>query len=1114
MTQLEYSQFYRQHGVRKIDQLTRPPLTRLSLFDFPKLSLLHFLGPQDGTIVGPANDEYLFRRITRPIVLTNVTEMKSLKGPIVKRTVQVQQLIRHYLQSHRRYRVASDLTPFENAPSTTAVVNYGFMSFPYKYRPSVLTHYYEWYNAAFTLFNQVGALASTSRRNQFIHLKLPHTLPSVSDLRQASTAINQTTLRKLHEPDNFLILEFWKWLSEDRSSSMLDQIPSQNYDRVNFIFEESGRYTVLNLGILNQLRRRAKGDETEPPNGYLTGALPSVQIQRRFLQFLMLVHQQRSVDNKVTAVVPDDAKKAEEDPKPVNQDPRRIAQTTETGKDQSLIVNPADHSDDVLNQDHSNDIVDHFALSAEMEQLVQKNLEALEEISDRVYLLRRQQAAHIEEEDTLDEPEHGTEDKTLYTVGLTPSGLKRPLKETETAAVIEVEPHAIHHNYRQGIMTHLTRLSDQGLISPNEVKRYEKLASAYASIPAPDHATTKPTTLDKFVVVDPADIKIAEAPKIPDRRTIFDKSMLENSLEVFDAKYLKHTLQKDIAAMVLNLQHAGIAVTEYESTLEESNMGDRYNYRVRLTPIQGTASTIHFDIPAVDETGVYVVNGTQYRLRKQRSDLPIRKVGTDEVILSSYYGKLFVRRDEKRVNDYGAWITRAIMDKGFDQSNQVVTAFHPNNVFDHSLPAPRLFTILAQNFSNFDVSPLKFPEELSGRLLHFVLDHRKHAELRKSQQLLVKLPNTEIMIGYSNKNELISVDLENRLRLYVGNRPILLPTLEEMIGLDSLQAPVDIVVAKIKAKNIPVGFILAYYMGFQKLIESLGVTPRRVPARGRLNLEPHEYTIAFADETLIFSRKDSFASLLLAGMTEYHRSLKSYSVHEFDHPGVYLNVLSSAGLSAHHLREMDLLRDLFLDPITREKLIEMKEPHEFIPLVLKAVQLLTTDNHPRVTDGSYRHIKGYERLAGILYGQLVDSVRKHRGRIGQSKQPIDLHPYAVWQAISEDTSKSLVKDINPIENLKQMEAVTATGSGGVAGRMMAKINRIYDKNDMGVISESTVDSADTAVNTFLSATPIFDSVRGTANRYEEGKTGTASVFSTSSLSSPASDRDDKHVVLY
>jgi hypothetical protein len=309
-------------------------------------------------------------------------------------------------------------------------------------------------------------------------------------------------------------------------------------------------------------------------------------------------------------------------------------------------------------------------------------------------------------------------------------------------------------------------------------------------------------------------------------------------------------------------------------------------------------------------------------------------------------------------------------------------------------------------------------------------------------------------------------------------------------------------------KEIPVGVILGFELGLERLMELLKVTPRRVPAGTRVNLGPDEYELVFSDETLVFSKDDREAAIVLAGFNEYHRAIRSFSVYEFDKPGVYLNVLESAGLTVRYLREVDLLNQMFVDPITRDLLVEMKEPTDFRGLLLRSCDMLLTDQHPDELDPAFQRIKGYERMAGAVYSELVKSIRAHNGRVGKSKLPIDLNPYAVWKTISQDPAIALVSDINPIQNLKEMEAVTYSGVGGRNSRSMTKHTRAYHKNDMGTISESTVDSSDVAINTYTSADPQFTSLRGMSRRYEIGKTGATALLSTSALVSPGATNDD------
>ena len=63
--------------------------------------------------------------------------------------------------------------------------------------------------------------------------------------------------------------------------------------------------------------------------------------------------------------------------------------------------------------------------------------------------------------------------------------------------------------------------------------------------------------------------------------------------------------------------------------------------------------------------------------------------------------------------------------------------------------------------------------------------------------------------------------------------------------------------------------------------------------------------------------------MLLAGFNEYHRAIKNYSVYDFDKRGVYLNVLETNKIGYVILREIDLMYQMFIDPITRDLIIEM-----------------------------------------------------------------------------------------------------------------------------------------------------------------------------------------------
>lgn len=1118
-----YDPFFRKFGIRKIDKLMTPVMPNTQLLELPQLSIYHYLGSNTQVDQAPAGNEYMFRNITRPIVMEHVTTTPSMLGMPRRQQIQMLPHLRQYHTRNQRYKRVESFAPYENAGMTLAVVNYGFIAAGLKYPRAILSNYYSWYNQQAAVWDKIAELAQSSVRNQFIKFGLPTVLPGMTALKGAEEQFSQRSLKFLREPNSFFILELWKWLGDHRDKSLISKIPEDKLSRVNLIFEESGRWVLLNLGLMNSWRNATKAELEKNPEANTKG-IDAHQVQRRLLRMLMTLFQARSVDGKIMGVVEenddqdDDAKKASGgaavslsgDAARVNSiatQPNKLPtvnpQTDATKLETKKGTLPTQADEDILNQDHHDAVHSEFALSAEQERKLEADLHELDRIAHVV--------AERQDEEQVEILEDEGEGKLVAGAAPAVKKVVVPKKQPELggAKTPQVESTAVVSDHVKGVIKVLDRLAEQGMLSAAEHRRYQELAKKHETIIAPDGKSN----LKDFLVVQPEVVKIAESPAIPDKPTIIDKTMLKSSLHVFDERYIRHVLQKDVAAMVMNIQNAGICVTDYEVEHVENIMGDYDSYTVRVTPIEGAPSTLRFKLPSLQDDGVYVSNGVRYRMRKQKSDLPLRKIAPDEVALTSYYGKLFLRRSQKKVNDYGNWLRNQVMAKGLDDQNHVITGLQPANVFDNEFHQPRLYSILAQGFRTFHVNlgHLKGGpyDTLAGVSLMLNFDYTKREALFGADQIKALEKDGQVVVGLTNKKEpVVMTKTGDLVIMQAAGKPFALPGFEILIAADSFKAPVDFAVMSVLGREIPLGIILGYELGLDKLMQMLGVTPRRVQAGKRVGLTEDEYSLVFADETLVFSKSDRFAALFLAGFNEYHRAIRQYSVYEFDKRGVYLNVLEGGGASARYLREIDLLGQLFIDPITRELLVEMKEPIVFQDLLIRATELLLSDQHPRVLDASYMRIKGNERFAGAVYSELVKAIRVHNGRAGKSKQPIDLAPYAVWTNISEDPSKAQVKDINPIENLKQQEAVTYSGVGGRNSRSMTKSTRAYDENDMGTISESTVDSSDVAVNTYTSADPQFISLRGVSKRYEIGKTGPTALLSTSALISVAADRDD------
>ena len=489
--------------------------------------------------------------------------------------------------------------------------------------------------------------------------------------------------------------------------------------------------------------------------------------------------------------------------------------------------------------------------------------------------------------------------------------------------------------------------------------------------------------------------------------------------------------------------------------------------------------------------------------------LPIRKIAPDRVALTSYYGKTFVFRSEKKVNNYGWWLQNKITEIGLNNEDIRVVDIYPANVFDNEFIAPRLYSTLAMMFNGFTVNYQS--KEVSGvtEMLVLSFDHTKRVELFGDEAIKLYETDGNVIMGHNKAGSFLVVDKNDQL--YIGKKGSLnyLGTIEELIGLDRV-TPIDFAELKVMSKSVPVGLVLAYDVGLTKLIQHFKIKSRiHHVGTGRLQADPAtEFWIEFNDAILIFSKDDPLTKIIFAGFNEYWKTIKQFSIYEFDRRSVYFNVLESNGISVRYLRELDLMNQMFVDPITRDLLIEMKEPTDFRGLLIRSCEMLLNDQHPKEFDGAYMRIKGYERFAGAVYNELVETLRSHNARTGKANLALDFNPNSVWNKITQDRAVTLTSEINPIQYLKEVEAVTYNGTGGRSAISMTKNSRVYHDNDMGTVSEATVDSSDVALNIYTPANPLFTSVRGISKRYNKEKIDPTSLLSTSALISPSADRED------
>lgn len=665
---------------------------------------------------------------------------------------------------------------------------------------------------------------------------------------------------------------------------------------------------------------------------------------------------------------------------------------------------------------------------------------------------------------------------------------------------------AIDQNlYNDKIADIIKEHSKAGVISAAETNGLLKLSQKYKSIPDPFGSGK---ILDEMVVT-PKDLKITNTKIVDKLPNVNDESMLYSSLKQMDTDYINNVLYKDIIQTALSIQNAGIIVKDLKVKQKRTAVTKLNTYAMQVQPINGPASTIHFSIPHVNPDGTFEYCETIYRMDKQIGDLPICKTEKDVVGLNSYYGKVFVNRNEGSGN-YSKWIIKQLVKRNTDDSNIVTNlTYGINKHLDIKLP--RAYTAISETINGFKIKDIY---EFNFSLNNFIKTFKETNAYNSADYLLNKAKEEELTpCGIDSNGELIAMDKDGDLyKLWPKNiRSSRAGTIEELGPLASLMdideddIPIEYTEFSIFNLRFPVILAITYMYGLDKALDKLHINYEVMSSSIRTPYDSNKFKLRFKDVTYVIDISNIYNRLLVGGFNSIKNYVNKYKGINLNTQGSYTSILSSLDVTNYHLREVKLLWDMFVDPITKGILIEMGEKTTFYELLLRASSMLIDDFVPDINTTRY---KGYERMAGMLYRQIIETVRTHRAQGVIANLGVAMNPQSVLLTILQDETGTLVEQSNPIHNLKEHESYTYSGSGGRKSVTMVKNTRGFTKHDLGIKSEAVPDSSKVGIRGSLSADPNFINMRGMTKVFDMDKDGPAKAVSTSCLNSPAATKND------
>ena len=586
--------FYREFGLRKINQLLNPRLVNLT--DLPRQSIYHYYSNDEEQCNIDPNESFLNYKGVDKIMVQYVTELKDTEGNPRRIALQVEPLVRKFHRQYRKFKRLNNAVELNSNPRILTLVNYSYINKIYRYPETRYADIAKWNNINKTIFKYIDEDCNKSQFDNYVTIEIPRDIPSRSLLNRAAPEFTVAMSRVLSTDGDRHLLELWKWLDPKyRAESIYSNISTEHLSKVNIIFKSfTGKSAIINLAYLYSW---IEGNDNLTPIKSITTKKYDIA-QKALLFFCIILNTSLDLESDTEVVIQDSD-----------------VQNT-IGVDNSELDETIDTDDDEPNPSTSSNPYIAGALTAPSENVEAVNLENDDDISFE------------DEHDTLkfEDMDKVLDDlEKLNKIRLKKKGLsvtddgQVTEEEKKTVDAVEVEAEIFTRSPNTDeLLKKLDKELEYGSLSAADLRKFNKGIEAYQHMEDP-YGSGVPLVKAKEIketdlIIDDKKATMKVSDLVP------DESMKKSSLNSFDHDYNKKVIRKDILNVVDSLQRGGILVRDYQVVEENSILGSYEVHSVELKPIDGAASTIHFRVPKINDDGTYSVSSNKYVMRTQRVD--------------------------------------------------------------------------------------------------------------------------------------------------------------------------------------------------------------------------------------------------------------------------------------------------------------------------------------------------------------------------------------------------------------------------------------------------------------------------------------------------------------
>lgn len=597
-----------------------------------------------------------------------------------------------------------------------------------------------------------------------------------------------------------------------------------------------------------------------------------------------------------------------------------------------------------------------------------------------------------------------------------------------------------------------------------------------------------------------------------------DERILTSHLASIDDEYNKKQMMTDVT----NILSAFSESTHYPMTVDSISIDDsssysdeKYTYNVRYKTGDGKTLSFQLDVPKIVDKRYLFLGGGQKVIKRQLVRLPIVKTKSDRVELTSNYAKMTIERSSGKVSRKVAYLLKRLKEIGEQSTfridygdNSAVNAtlgyindfeYEEMASFINSIETPKYrlifnrdnmrdeldlninFEAIGLEENYFESGKTPFGLELTGetcKAVFFIEDTKVYRLDATSKGTPTKIHDSlfDFIVG-----DVLKVDLS------------VLPS----IGKSFVYTNV-----KFLQTTYPVFAVVASQNGLTDILNRYIGKENYFKSDKQVKNKIDYVEVKFKDTYLYY--KDTFKNTLLLNAI-YLFSPADYNYAEFDADIPYTHFFIKklgASVGMHTRNTLRINLDVFIDPITRDVLRDLKQPTDIIDILLYSNTLLVGNQYKPQNDMTNYRVRSNELIADIMYQTIADAyVNYEKHRINGRPTNLAVPKGMLIKRILEQPNVNAKSILNPVIEVEQIAQASAKGFRGVNINDAFTLEmRAYDRSMEGFISgNSTPYSGQAGITRSLSYDPAISSVRGYIPYIDGAELSAANILSPTEL---------------